>query len=223
MSKDNEEIIDEEPILELPEEEVKKYKENIRLWESISYVPKAARSQITGGRLNGMTSIKPQWRYEELTKKFGPCGIGWSYEIEKEWLQSGAKGEFVQFVQIGLYVRHNGEWSRKIPGVGGSKLVVQESKGAHTNDEALKMAVTDALGNAGAKLGLGGKVYMGYPDERFSVQTTTSIEDLPKYIRKLQNKAGIPDELFLETCEKYNWDQDYIVAALENKIKDEGK
>jgi len=219
--EDNEKDIEEE-LPDLPEEEINKRKKNVKIWDSISYVPKSARSPIGGGRLKGMTSIKPQWRYLELTRQFGPYGLGWKYVIEKEWINPGAKGEFVQNVIISLYVKYENDWSEPIPGVGGSKFVAMESGGAHTNDEALKMAVTDALGNAGKFIGLGASVYMGYPDERFSSNTVTSIDDIPKYIRKLQEKAGINDEEFLNKCEQYNWDQDYIVSALESVINKKG-
>jgi hypothetical protein len=56
------------------------------------------------------------------------------------------------------------DWSLPIHGIGGSKLISSESKGLHNNDEAYKMAVTDALGTALKMLGMAADVYMGRLD-----------------------------------------------------------
>lgn len=44
--------------------------ENLEIYEKIKEVPKEARKKITGGRLVGMTDIKPMWRIEKLTEIF---------------------------------------------------------------------------------------------------------------------------------------------------------
>ena len=55
---------------------------NMDLYNRVRAVPKEAKSTIKGGRLKGMTDIKPIWRIERLTEEFGPCGIGWYYTID---------------------------------------------------------------------------------------------------------------------------------------------
>ena len=50
--------------------------DNLKLWEAVKQPPASALKPIGGGRLKGMTDIKPQWRYLVMTEQFGPCGFG---------------------------------------------------------------------------------------------------------------------------------------------------
>jgi hypothetical protein len=117
-----------------------------------------------------MTDIKPQWRILVMTENFGPVGIGWKYTIEKLWTERTDDAHVCAFALINLSIKHDGEWSAPIPGIGGSMLLVQETKGTHTSDEAYKMAVTDALSVAMKALGVGADVYMGYSDSKNPTQ-----------------------------------------------------
>ena len=135
---------------------------NLAIWNVVAYPPKDVLKKIQGGRLNGMTDIKPQWRYRALTQQFGPCGIGWRYTIEKLWSEPGSDEQVAVFASIKLYVKHEGEWSEPIPGVGGSMAIAKERQGLHSSDECYKMAITDALSTACKMLGVGAAIYMGY-------------------------------------------------------------
>lgn len=133
--------------------------ENLRIYEKVRAVPDKAKKKITGSRLNGMTDINPMWRIKTLTEQFGPCGIGW-YPVERrKWLEQGADGEVVAFVDIDLFVKIDGAWSAAIPGTGGSKFVAKEKGGLYTDDEAYKKAYTDAISVACKALGIGADVY----------------------------------------------------------------
>jgi hypothetical protein len=137
---------------------------SLEIWDKLKAPPKDALSKITGGRLSGKTDIKPQWRYEVMTEVFGECGVGWKYEILKLWTESAPAEQIFAFAQVNLYVVINKTWSDAIPGIGGSMLIEQETKGLHANDEAFKMAVTDALSVAMKMLGVGADIYRGYWD-----------------------------------------------------------
>ena len=126
--------------------------------------PETALRKIKGGRLSGMTDISPQWRYEIMTEVYGECGIGWKYNIEKTWTEPGADGVVFAFAQIGLQIRIDGEFSDPIPGVGGNMLIKKESAGLYNNDEAFKMATTDALGTAMKMIGVAADIYGGLWD-----------------------------------------------------------
>lgn len=152
-------------------------KGNLTLWNSFSRPPKSALKTITGGRLKGMSDINPQWRYLALTEQFGPCGIGWKYTIDELWIEDGANGEKCAFARILLFVLIDGVWSDPIPGIGGSKAVEQEQKRLHSNDEAYKMAVTDALSTACKMLGVAADVYMGLWDGSKYVERPSKSED----------------------------------------------
>ena len=131
---------------------------NMKIYEAVRAVPKEAKKTIVGGRLKGMTDINPMWRIKTLTEQFGPAGYGWYYEVlNKE--QYPLNNEVVVTVDINLYINVDGEWSKPIFGTGGSKIVSIEKSGPYINDEAFKMAVTDAISVACKELGFGADVY----------------------------------------------------------------
>ena len=79
-------------------------KDNLDIYNKLKEVPEEAKKPIKGGRLNGMTDIKPMWRIEKLTEIFGMCGIGWKAPIKNKEIIEGANGEKVAIVDIDLYV-----------------------------------------------------------------------------------------------------------------------
>lgn len=135
-----------------------------RFWKSLQTPPPSALKQIKGGRLKGMTDINPQWRLQAMTATFGPCGIGWKYTIDKLWTEAGSDSEVLAFAQVSVLICVDGQWSEPIPGIGGNQLVAAERNGLHSNDEAYKMAVTDALSVAFKALGVAADVYEGLWD-----------------------------------------------------------
>lgn len=136
---------------------------NTEIWDALKRPPKSALRQIGAGRLKGKSDISPQWRLHAMTERFGPVGIGWRYEIIRQWSEEAGDERFA-FVEVNLYVRVDGEWSAAIPGVGGSKLMQMERNGIYANDEGYKMALTDALGVAMKSLGVAADIYLGLFD-----------------------------------------------------------
>lgn len=136
---------------------------NMSIWEALKRPPAEALKTIAKGRLAGKSDINPMWRYRALTEQFGPCGFGWKFTIDALWTEQAGE-EIVVNARVSLYVKHEGEWSEALPGVGGSKVLIQESRGPYANDEACKMAVTDALGTAGKPLGLSADIFFGLWD-----------------------------------------------------------
>lgn len=135
--------------------------ENLELYNFWKKVPDNAQRTIQGGNLNGKTDINPQWRIEVLTQKFGPVGFGWVTEIIEHWDDVATIGnaiERVAWVRINLRVCVDGKWSLPIEGIGGSKYA-GKGRGSELNDEAFKMAETDAISVACKKLGIGADVY----------------------------------------------------------------
>jgi hypothetical protein len=100
---------------------------NMEIWNKVKKPPKDALKAIKGGRLKGMTDISPQWRYMVLTEIFGPCGVGWKYEIGEVWTGTGSEDQKTAFATVNFYWKtDSGEWSDPIPGIGGSMLVAKE-------------------------------------------------------------------------------------------------
>ena len=131
---------------------------NLDIYSKVRTVPANAQRTINGGRLNGKTDINPMWRIKVMTETFGPCGFGWRYEITKQWCEIYGN-EVKAFVNVDLYIKVADQWSEAIPGTGGSSMVETGRNGAYVNDEAYKMALTDALSVAMKALGVGADIY----------------------------------------------------------------
>jgi len=141
--------------------------DNLSQWNKVCRPPEQALKRIAAGRLKGKSDINPQWRIKAMTETFGMCGVGWKFDITKQWLEDGMDGDQpvrCAFTNIELSVLHEGVWSEPIPGTGGSMLTAKEKYGPHTSDEAYKMATTDALSTAMKMLGVAADIYMGMFD-----------------------------------------------------------
>lgn len=136
---------------------------HLDIYDRLAKPPKDALRAIAAGRLKGKTDINPQWRYKAMTELFGPCGIGWKIALDKTWTEPASDGQVFAFAMVHIVYRDpaSGEWSDPLPGIGGNMLLAQEKTGLHANDEAYKMAVTDAIGTALKLIGVGADVYAG--------------------------------------------------------------
>ena len=170
--------------------------ENKLIYEKVETVPDEAQKQIKGGRLNGMTDIKPMWRIEKLTEVFGPCGLGWYAPITNREIIEGANDEKIAIVDINLFVNYKAPygleedlWSEPITGTGGSSFVAKEKNGLYTSDECFKMAYTDALSVACKSLGMGAKVYWG--DSKYnSSKEPMTLEKAKEYVLSFGRHKG---------------------------------
>ena len=140
---------------------------NLSIYERVRSVPKEAKKEIEAGRLKGKNDINPMWRIKKLTEVFGPAGFGWYTEIVRTWTEASESGEMAVFVDIHLFVKKDGEWSKPIYGNGGNRLVANEKKYENgqqvyvpfLDDDAYKKAYTDAISVAAKALGIGADVY----------------------------------------------------------------
>ena len=167
--------------------------ENMKIYEAVRNVPDEAKKEIRAGRLKGMTDINPMWRIKVLTEQFGPCGTGWYYEIADKCLYSlptyENPTEVVASVVINLYVKIDDEWSNPIVGIGGSKILSQESRGAYVNDEAFKMALTDAISVACKALGMGADVYWGADNTKYNDNKKEQFDGMDEQISATEVKS----------------------------------
>lgn len=167
---------------------IEQQRDNLDAWNSWSKPPAYALKTIRGGRLKGMSDIDPVWRYGVLTRRYGPCGVGWYYRISKMWTDRDTPTkEVMVFAEVELFVRVGdspmGEplWSMPIVGIGGNKLIAEEGAGLHVSDEGYKMAVTDALSVACKMLGIAADVYMGRSDDsKYSARAEAPPKGSPK-------------------------------------------
>lgn len=163
--------------------------DNLKLYHALRRVPDDAKRPIQAGRLKGKTDINPMWRLKSLTEQFGPCGIGWKYVIEQQWMEPGSDGEMAAFCNISLYIKNaEGQWSDAIPGTGGSAFIAKERSGLYTSDECYKMALTDAISVACKALGMGADVYWDADRTKY-----TDTPALPQQGNLQPSKNAVPD------------------------------
>ncbi|MEQ2424538.1 hypothetical protein [Enterocloster hominis (ex Hitch et al. 2024)] len=165
---------------------------NLDIYEKVRSVPDSAKKTIKGGRTSGMTDINPMWRIKVLTEQFGPCGIGWYYITTRKWLETSGN-EIAAFVDIELYIKVDGEWSKPIPGNGGSMFASKEKSGMYVSDECYKMATTDAISVACKQLGIGADVYWESDRTKYNKRDNPDKQNNPNLI----TESDI-NEIFLE-------------------------
>lgn len=172
--------------------------DNMEIYNKLSTPPDNALRPITGHpRLNGKTDINPQWRYEALTEVYGGYGLGWYIDIVDIQTQAiPATGELMIFALVHLYVKDGENWSKPAPGYGGDFIIKKNKNGLYSNDEAYKMAVTDAIGTAAKLFGVAadvyrGKIQNGYSDSKYSNRQAENDKEGHKTAEK---KASAKDE-----------------------------
>lgn len=190
---------------------------NLDIYEKVKQVPPTACRKITGGRLNGKTDINPMWRIKTLTEQFGPCGIGWYYDVDKQWTETHGD-EVAAFVNIRLYVRHNNDWSKPIFGTGGSMFAEQQKSGVYVSDECYKMATTDAISVACKQLGIGADIYWEADGTKYTnaPNSASSAEDKKRFEKveaELRRTGYTPKSI----CATYKVDSVYSMTDLQIK------
>ncbi len=129
-------------------------------WNNLCKVPTTSLKTIGFGALKGKSDINPQWRIKAMTEVYGECGKAWSHRLIEQTITPGADGEVLVFLQVGVRVGDGNEFT----GMGGDKIVSKNKHGLSSNDEAFKMAYTDALGTALKCLGVASEIYEGNYD-----------------------------------------------------------
>lgn len=169
-------------------------------------VPEVAMKPINTGRLKGKSDINPMWRIKTLTEMFGPCGVGWWYEIiDKRLEYDPISRQTAAFVEIKLFYidPESGKESHGIPGLGGASFVAQERNGAYMSDECEKMALTDAISVAAKALGIAADVY-------FEKDRTKYDTPQPKEPEAPKPEAPKKDNISLKCEECGMFIEDYI-------------
>lgn len=148
--------------------------DNMKIYEAARAVPQEALKTIQAGRLKGMSDINPMFRVKRLTEMFGPCGVGWWYDVtKKEIIYDEITNQKCAFVDINLYYTdpETGHDSHAIPGTGGASFVATERNGPYMSDECYKMALTDAISVSAKALGIGADVYYEKDRSKYTKNT----------------------------------------------------
>lgn len=159
---------------------------NLDFYESVRKPPAEALKDFDNGNFKG-SDINTMWRIKVLTERYGPCGIGWYYTIDKKWTETSEDGTVMSFSDISLYIKENGEWSMPIAGTGGNRQAYKTKSGyLKISDECYKMATTDAFGNACRSLGIGADVYWANDVTKYTIKTDDATDITPEEKEKLE-------------------------------------
>lgn len=142
--------------------------DNKALWKRVCVTDPKAVKPITGKQYSG-NSPKPYWIIERLTDEFGPCGIGWGFNILNERIERFSDTDTLHIAVVRLWyvmhidgVVHKGELEQ----IGQTKASYTTSKGSFLLDEdAPKKSVTDALIKCASYLGFAGDIFSGRWDD----------------------------------------------------------
>lgn len=145
---------------------------NLDLWHSVERTDPAHTKPITGKAYSG-NSPKPHFIIFKATETFGPCGIGWGFEIIEEKLLEGAMLEPGFYEKIHMArIRVWYEWNGKrgtVEHVGQTVFSGRRSAGKpFTDEDAPKKSVTDGLIKALSMIGFAGDIFLGrYDDSKY--------------------------------------------------------
>lgn len=155
---------------------------NMGIWDDVCKTnPKYTKDYLVG--VNQLTSINPMYLVMRATEKFGPCGIGWGYEILEDKVVDGhplilsatqcvlAK---LHVLKLRLWYKWEGQ-TGEVFQFGQTPLTYESNGKLFTDEDAPKKSVTDAIGKCLSMLGFGSDVYMGYFND-------------PHYVERMQQE-----------------------------------
>lgn len=196
---------------------------NMAIYEATRQVPKNACRKIADGKLKGKTDINPMWRIKTLTEQFGPCGQGWYIEEVAHWTEEHimpvkVEGQYVDQLQIAVYVKINlfykeaGKWSKPVVGIGGSKEA-GKGVGDGLNDEAYKMAYTDAISVACKALGFAADIY--WSNDKTKYTDGEPAYDFEKINQRMRDAATVEEvnQLWKENAPQLSAEDKEILKA----------
>ena len=160
--------------------------QRMRFYVQVQDTPNEAQKPFNNGRFTG-TDINPMWRIKMLTQIFGPVGQGWWTEDEQyTMVPCSDTGEVATFCTLKLRYKdpETGEVSQPVSGVGGNKFLVSQRNGKYCNDEAYKMAYTDALSIACKGLGFSHDIYFQNDRTKYTMSGDNQPENQPDVATK---------------------------------------
>lgn len=140
--------------------------DNMTLWKSVEKTDPIHTKQITGKPYKG-NSPKPHYLIMRATETFGPCGVGWGFEIVSQQFVPGSPGDIVHVAHIRLWYEFAGKRGA-VEHVGQTMFAGKNKNGPYTDEDAPKKSVTDGLVKALSMIGFAGDIFLGrYDDSKY--------------------------------------------------------
>ncbi len=146
-----------------------------------------------GGGFSG-TSLDAMYVVARLTSAFGPCGIGWGYEVKSErceLLPSTEEGKVrgMHFATVRFWYKHDGQ-TGSFDEIGGTPIQ------GYGDDDAGKKSVTDAVTKAASRIGIGADIHLG----KFDDSKYVSDREKETQAETLKGKAAAIKKLAADTA-----------------------
>lgn len=155
------------------------------LWESVQKTDPRHTKKVEFGRK--FTSIDAHYQVMQATAAFGPVGIGWGYAVHHSTVSSGA----VILASADVTLWH-GERSNSFGPMRGMAILLNEK--GHTDSDASKKALTDALTKLLSHLGFSADVFLGrFDDNKYVAQMTAEFKAAEKSAVSDADKAKADD------------------------------
>ena len=130
---------------------------NMDLWDSV----KETSPKWTKPGQNQLTSINGMYCIMRATEKFGPCGIGWGYEILEDRLDQGAEmihdalkyNVTTHTIKIRLWYKWAGE-TGEVFHYGHTPFIMKSKRGPYQDDDPAKKSLTDAIKKCLSMIGI---------------------------------------------------------------------
>ncbi len=178
---------------------------NLALWSLVEKTDPAHVKPITGKSYSG-NSPKPHWLILKATEMFGPCGIGWGFQVVDERIENGSDGDRMSFARVRLWYEWDGRRG-EVEHVGGTPFSGKRKKKNPTDqdiffadEDAPKKSVTDAIIKALSLIGFAGDIFLGrWDDSKYVEQLNTEF----RTSEKQESSARYLDEStqFVAQCE----------------------
>lgn len=188
--------------------------DNLELWGKVEKTePSATKVSNFGGRRE--TSINGTYMFKQATEMFGPVGIGWGYDVAEERIEKGhpitfdSEGEpqdhqCTHTIKLKLWYELDGKRG-EITSYGHTPYIRMTTNGIHTDGEAPKKSLTDAIKKALSMLGFSADIFMGQFDDQEYVQELLNEEA----IKKADDKDA---EKLRQIAEYTKWKENNLAA-----------
>ena len=133
---------------------------NLEIWDRFADIDPSYTKPITGKQYKG-TSPNPQYVIKCLTEVFGPVGVGFGWDVERE-----------EFTPIGDEILH---WCRirfwhtdranGFSSYGQTKALMKTRNGFMTDEDAPKKSLTDAIVKSASHVGIAANIFLGRWDD----------------------------------------------------------
>lgn len=165
--------------------------DNLRIWSQVEKTDPAFTKSAT---VNGqkITSITTLWPIKKATEVWGPCGIGWGYEIIEDRFDQGApifqkNGDdsveicksVTHTILIKLWYTYEGSRG-EVLSYGHTPYLYRSKYGVSEDTEAPKKSLSDALKKALSMLGFSADVFSGQFDDPNYVEATRTEYEIEK-------------------------------------------